>query len=1071
MTNNLINGMKNAKLKKLVKSMMLSAFLLMTGIATVTASARSGDSSGTLGLQQNGIRITGTVVDQAGEPVIGANVIEKGTTNGTTTDVDGKFSLNAAANAILQISYIGYVTQEIPVKNRNNLTITLLEDLQTLDEVIVIGYGIKVKGALTGAISKVDNQIFETRPLTNAMSALQGAMPGVTVTRGSGRPGAENYNLQIRGLSSYSGNKPLILIDGVPGDMNYINPNDIADITVLKDAAASIYGARAADGVLLVTTKKGKSGKPSLQYSGNFGVKMPHYLKKMANTIEFVDMYNEALRNADLPVLSDEVMNKIKTNAPPDVEGGWFKYLENYPSFYGYTDWNKEIYRTGTTQSHDLSISGGGENSKYFFAAGYKRDGSIFTKGENHADRYNLRMNYDFKLFDILNMETSSGFDNQNVIEPSMLGTMLSRTIMSELPFLPVYNPNGDFYTFQGFQNPVQMLVDGGTYKSNVSKFTTNIKGDLKIMEDLQLVAQMGLILTYGNNSTINSTFNQYAWDGHTEQIRNSPNSASYANSRNLFGSYTAYLNYNKSFGKHKINLMAGASHEENDYQDQSNTGYNFISNDLFTLNMADKTKVEYINFIGGASDWALSSGFGRLGYSFNDRYFMDLTVRMDGSSKFAPGKRWSAVFPAASASWNLSEENFIKSLNVFDHLKLRLSWGQAGNQELSFGNYDYISLISLSGTYPIGSPNVGLTGAIPSIASEARTWETIESRNVGIDFAFLDSRLSGSFDYYNKYNNNMLIRDELPAVLGGSAPTMNIGKLKTDGWDFSIGWHDRVGDFKYGIAGIISDSKNKLIELKGNDSYGEGLVFAREGYAINSYFGYEYAGIIQNEQQLTEYKKIGGLVPNRINVGDAMFSDLDGDGKITAFGDGTDEYPGDMKYLGNINPRYIYSVNLDLSYKRFDLNLFFQGVGKRAGMVEDISYRPLNSIWDPTLAYFHNKNWTPENTEAPYPRIMAGALGYDEIRDWNWRVSSMRMLDMSYLRLKVINLVYNIDPSLLSILKLQSARVYVSAQDLFTFSKGIMGNSFDPEEIYERRDAETYPFSAVISLGLDIKF
>jgi TonB-linked SusC/RagA family outer membrane protein len=918
----------------------------------------------------------------------------------------------------------------------------------------------------------VDNQIFETRPLTNAMSALQGALSGVTVTRGSGRPGGESYNLQIRGTSSYSGNKPLILIDGVQGDMNYINPNDIADITVLKDAAASIYGARAADGVLLVTTKRGKSGKPSLAYSGNFGIKKPHFLKKMTNTTQFAEMYDEALKNAGQQGLSEEIFNKISTNAAPDVTSGWLRYLENYPSFFGYTDWNKEIYGTGTVQTHNLSISGGSDSNTYLFSAGYERDGNIFKLGENHADRYNLRLNYDFRLFDRINLETRTGFDNQVIVEPSMLDLMLQRTIMSELPMLPVYNPNGDFYTFQGFQNPVQMLVDGGKKTSDMSKFTTNIKGDVAIIDDLKLVAQMGLVLTYNNNSTILSTFNQYAWDGHVESIKNSPNNASYNNSKNLYSSYTAYLDYSKSLGKSRINVMAGAAHEENDYQYQSATGYNFVSNELFTLNMADKTKVEYINFTGNASDWALTSCFGRLGYSFDGKYFLDVTARVDGSSKFAPNKRWSAVFPAASASWNLSEERFVKSLNVFDNLKLRLSWGQAGNQELSFGNYDYISLISVTGAYPIGSPNVGLTGAIPSIASEARTWETIESRNIGIDFVVLNSRLSGSFDYYNKYNNKMLIREELPAVLGGSAPTMNIGKLKTDGWDLTLGWRDKIGDFRYGIAGIISDSKNKLIELKGNDTYGEGLVFAREGYALNSYFGYEFDGLIQNEQQLTEYKKTGGLVPANINLGDAMFRDLDGDGKITAFGDGTPEHPGDMKYLGNLNPRYVYSANIDLSYKQFDLNLFFQGVGQRNGILEDgVASKPLNSIWDPTLAYFYGKNWTPDNPDAPYPRIMAGALGVDNIRDWNWRTSSMRMNNLSYLRLKVVSFAYNMNPSQLSKLKLQNARVYISAQDWLTFSKGTWDNSFDPEEIYERKDAQTYPFSAVISLGLDIKF
>jgi TonB-linked SusC/RagA family outer membrane protein len=535
---------------------------------------------------------------------------------------------------------------------------------------------------------------------------------------------------------------------------------------------------------------------------------------------------------------------------------------------------------------------------------------------------------------------------------------------------------------------------------------------------------------------------------------------------------YTAYLDYNKLFGKHQLNLMAGASHEENDVQFQSTTGYNFTSNDLFTLNMADKTKVEYMNFTGNASDWSLRSYFGRAGYSFDKKYYLDFTARLDGSSKFAPGKRWSAVFPSVSASWNLSEESFVKSLNFFDNLKLRLSWGQAGNQELSFGNYDYISLISITGTYPMGSPNVGLTGAVPSIASELRTWETIESQNIGLDVAVLDARLSGSFDYYNKFNNKMLINDQLPAVLGGSAPTQNIGRLKTHGWDLTLGWRDRIGDFRYGVSAILSDSQNELIELKGNDSYGEGLIKAREGYALNSYFGYQFDGIIQTQAQLDEYKKLGGLVPTQqISLGDVMFRDLDGDGQITAFGDGTTEHPGDMTYLGNLNPRYTYSGNIDLAYKNVDFSLFLQGVGKREGIRYGDFAQPYFYIWHQPLAYFHGRNWTPENPGAEYPRLTPGGVGYDNIRNWNWHTSSMRINDLSYLRVKMISVGYNVPQSFCRRIKMQGARINLTAQDLFTFSKSSWSNNFDPEETFERDDEQTYPFSRAISVGLDIKF
>jgi TonB-linked SusC/RagA family outer membrane protein len=515
---------------------------------------------------------------------------------------------------------------------------------------------------------------------------------------------------------------------------------------------------------------------------------------------------------------------------------------------------------------------------------------------------------------------------------------------------------------------------------------------------------------------------------------------------------------------------MAGASHESNDLKGQSITGYNFASNELFTLNLADKTKTEYANFTGNASDWALQSYFGRFSYSYDRKYLVDFTSRMDGSSKFASSKRWSALFPSLALAWNLSEENFIKSLNTFDNLKFRASWGQSGNQDLAFGNYDYVSLITLTGKYPMGSANTGLSGAISNIASAERTWETIETKNAGIDFALLNSRLAGSFDYYSKSNHNMLVNAQLPAILGGAAPTQNIGKLETKGWDFSIGWSDRKGDFKYSVSAIISDSKNKLVEIKGADAYSEGRVFAHQGYSLQSYFGYDFDGIIKNADQLTAYKKLGN-VPTKIGIGDVMYRDIDGDGKITAFGDPATGTKGDMKYLGNMLPRYTYSSNINVSYKRFDLSILMQGVGKREGMVEGEWGLPLSQVWNQPLEYFYGKTWSPANPDAKYPRVIPGSLGFDDLKNWNWRASSMRMNNYAYLKLKVLTLAYNLPQTLCNKMKMQSVRVYASGQDLLTFSKGTWNRSFNPEEIWQRTDSSTYPFSSTVSLGLDIKF
>lgn len=1019
--------------------------------------------------------VKGTIRSSDNILLSGATVSLKNSKISTISNSEGKFEISLPAEKVLlDISYVGYQSKSVTVgANETSVLVSLTQSTANqLNDVVVIGYGTRQKGELTGAVSKISDKTFEDRPLTNTLSALQGAMPGVTVTRGSGQPGRENYSLQIRGASSINGDKVLVLIDGIPGDLNLLNPNDIAGVTVLKDASASIYGARAADGVVLVTTKKGKKGIPRISYSTNYALKTPRFLKKMANTLHMAEMYDEGMKNIGQPGVSQAVFDSIRANAEPDVSSGWIKYLEAFPGFYQSHNWNDAVYGTGIQQMHNLTISGGGENNDYLFSAGYERNEGTFKVGENRSDRYNLRMNYDFKFFDRLSIETRTSFANEQIIEPAGLSTALYMATKIG-SYVPIFNPQGEYYKYQGgFRNPLLYLDPiSGVSKSNNSNFSSNVKADLEILNNLKLIAQLGVVLSFNDANATHPTFNEYNWDGSVFGMVNVPNSADYSNSKNIYKNATAYLDYSKNlFSKDQINLMAGASHEENDLSGQSITGHNFSSNELFTLNLADRTNPAYATFSGNASDWTLQSYFGRLSYSYNKKYLMDFTTRVDGSSKFAPSKRWSELFPSIAVAWNLSEEKFIQDLNLFDYLKLRGSWGESGNQDLVFGNYDYIPLISITGIYPIGSPNVGLPGAVPNIASTDRTWETIETKNIGIDFAFLNSRLTGSLDYYIKYNNDMLVNADLPATLGGTAPSQNLGKLRTKGWDFNVGWNDAIGDFKYSISAMVSDSKNKLVELKGNDSYSEGLVNTRQGYPLQSYFGYKFEGIIKDSKQLDDYKKLGN-VPSKIGLGDVMYKDVDGDGKITPFGDPSLGTKGDLIYLGNLSPRYEYSSNIDLSYKGFDLSIFLQGIGKRNGMITGVTSRPMYTIYYQPLDYWYGKSWTPGNPNAKYPRIVPGAVGFDDIAGWDWRTSSMHMLNLAYLKLKALTLAYNLPQNIIKRYKIQNLRIYLSGTDLLTISKGTMGGNFNPEEVWQEFDEQTYPFSSSVSLGLDVKF
>ncbi|GAA3923713.1 SusC/RagA family TonB-linked outer membrane protein [Chitinophaga oryziterrae] len=1015
-------------------------------------------------------RILGSVRDGSnGEPLTGVIVGVEGTATGTSTNDKGAFSLEVPGpNSILVFSYIGFSTQKITVNDQTNIEVKMVRTDTKLDEVVVVGYGTKTKGAITGAISTVKADVFENRPLNNSFDALQGTIPGLTITKGSGQPGNQSYGLQVRGYSSINGSQPLVLVDGIPGDMNTINTNDIAEISVLKDAAASIYGARAANGVIIVTTKKGKKGPPEVAYSANVGIKNPTYLRKIQNTLQFAEFMDEGLRNAGIAGFSPDVFDKIRANAAADLSGGWNYGITNYPGFYGYTNWNKVIYKNSVQQMHNVAVSGGSENNNYLISLGYNRDEGSLKFGENKSERYNLRLNYDFRLSKKLSIETRNSFESQATVTPTMIGNALSN-VTRQFPYQPVYNSVGKFYGYQGYENPAQSLEEGGSQLSNFSRISTNFKVDYSIIPSLKLTGQAAIRMDYNNDNGNTRTFTRYNYVGEIQDVRNTPNSAFYANQRLLNKLYQVYLDYNKQFGQdHSINFTGGASLEQTKVERQSTTGYNFIGNNIFTLNLADRTKAAYADFTGNLNNQALGSYFGRLSYSYKNKLILDLTARADGSSKFAPEKRWSAVFPSAALAYNLSEESFIKSLHTFELLKLRVSYGKMGNQELgNLGLYDYIPLISIDGNYPLGSPNVGVTGANANPASASRTWETIENRNIGIDVSVYRSRLSFSFDYFNKINNDMLVNIAVPATFGATPPSTNQGKVFTKGFETSLTWKDQINDFRYSISLQLSDSRNKLVELKNNDSYGEGLNYTRQGYPIYSYFGYVYDGIIRTQKQLDDYKQLQGI-PSRIGIGDVMYKDVDGDGKLTAFGDKSKGLAGDMTYLGNLTPRYTYSSNITVGYKQFDLQVFLQGVGKRDVIYEGAISRP-NAFYWPTLAYYSGKTWSPERPDAQYPRYLPGSVGYDDIRSYDYRASALTMHNVAYLRFKVITLGYNLSAGMLSRIRIKSARIFFSGQDLFTISKGTLGGNFDPEDGY--RNEGTYPFNRVFSLGLNVKF
>jgi TonB-linked SusC/RagA family outer membrane protein len=1038
--------------------------------------------------QQKQKRITGIVTDATtGETLPGVTVMVQGTTKGTQTGADGKYTLDVTnTNVVLVFSFVGYLTDRIPTNGQLVIDVKLKTDIKKLDEVVVIGYGTKLKGELTGSVSKLNSDKIELRPVTGTLDALQGLISGVDITHTNGAPGQENFALTIRGVSSINGNSPLILVDGVPGDINLINSNDIQNVTVLKDASAAIYGARAADGVILVTTKGGNvSEKPVISYSSNFGMKSTDFLKKTTSTDHFVKMFNEANANdGDPQTFSNATLAKIAAN-DPGVGPGENWGVESYPMFYRSKDWYGDLFKTAMIQTHNLSISGGTDKTTYFLSGGYLHNEGNISAGSNYSDKYNLRMNVQTKIMKNLKLNAIISYDYQNTITPSALsngGDLQDNAIEEALKafsYVPEFNPTGNYYSYQGYGNAFQFLKEGGSENTKDSRLNNNFKIDWTPIKGLDWTGQAAINIENYSDNANNQTFYGYNWDNSINGLpRNLPNSAYFNNWNTLYKNFSTYLNYNTIlFNKHSINLMAGASQEKHTQNSTYMSGANFLSNQIFVLPLSDPKNLTAGSFWNDDS-WALLSYFGRLSYSYDGKYYIDATVRKDGSSKFSPEKRWSETYPSILAGWKLSEEPIFKtniSENIIDLLKVRASWGRTGNQDIpTLGLFDYYQLINIGGQYPIDGSTVSQLASMNGIASPTRTWETIETKNLGIDLGFFHSKLTASFDMYQKKNTNMLVSVAYPTTLGATAPTTNAGNLLIKGWELQGNWKSKVGDFQYNIGFMLNYNSNTLTNLQGNDSYSLGLNYARQGYPLNSFFGYK-GSIIRTQAELDAYaaKFAGkGIVPGTqangykgLGVGDVMYQDIDGDGQITTYGDGSKGSTGDVVFLGSADPKYTYSVNAGLAYKSFDLSIILQGTGDKYDWRGNGNFGvPLAHSWFQPLDYFYGKTFSQDNLNAPYPRLSNSGT----VKGNNYQCSSIYMVNTKYLRFKNITIGYNIPKKLLSKLNINSARIYFSGENLLTISPGTWGHDYDPEE---SNSEYNYPFYKTFSLGFNINF
>lgn len=988
-------------------------------------------------LQQQKKQITGNVTDKQGEPIIGANIVETNTANGTITDIDGNFTLNVNNNASIQVLYIGYLTQEIKTAGRTRFDIVLQEDALTLDEVVVVGYGTQKKVNLTGAVSSVGGNELSKRMVGQTSMALQGALPGVTITQRSGQSGADGGGIRIRGIGTIGDANPLVLIDGVEGSMENIDPTTIESISVLKDAASSsIYGSRAANGVVLVTTKRMKEKGFTINYSGYLGFQSPTDLRDMVNAQDHMSLMNIAYENTGKsPVFDPEMVRNYASLHASDPD--------NYPD----VDWQELVYtEKGLTQNHSVAINVGSDRVKFMASLGYYDQKGLIKNTD--FKRYTLRINSDVELNSRLSLKLDMLLRQMERDEP---GSGVSSVIewMNRMPATqPAVYTNGKYgYGWQG-NNPLAMAKDGG-YREYVNpSVILNLGFNFKITDNLKLDFAYAPHFWEQHYKGYQTELPTYYPDESLAYSVPDATSLTHKNNRYKKNNIKATLHYDNKFGDHGVGLLAGWQDE--DYWERwfsgSRRGFDLPGYDVLDAGAKDEQKAE-----GTGSEWALRSFFGRINYNYKERYLFEANIRYDGSSRFAKGHRWG-LFPSFSGGWRISEEAFWEPLrSTFDNFKIRASWGQLGNQNI--GTYPFDSFVNLALPYVFNSsPYNG--AALQAMANNRISWEKTEMTNFGVDFT-LFKNLQVTFDYYIKNTSDILLTLDVPKIIGLTAPYQNAGKVRNKGWELALNYGDKVNDFSYNIGFNLSDVKNKVIDLKGINS--ADLVVNHEGYSMNSIYALEAIGFFTSEDQLNNHaKQYGNYSLGDIMYKDQLTIDTDGDG-IPDEADGVIN-DDDKVIVGNSIPRFTFGLSTYLSWKNFDFNMLLQGVGKADGYLYSQAVMPF--YLGGTATEGHKDYWSEDNPNATYPR-----LAFNEPN--NEKHSTFWMKNAAYLRVKNVQIGYNIPKKILQNCGIQSTRIYVSGQNLFSFDS--FWDGFDVESAVGR--GNHYPQVRSFSVGLDVKF
>lgn len=1041
---------------------------------------------GSFAVSRQSLTVAGKVTDSSGAPLPGVTVVVKGTTQGTITDVDGSYSLSNVPNrATLLFSFVGMKPQEIPVSGRTSINVSMEEDAIGIEEIVAIGYGTQKRVNLTGSVGMANSERLENRPIVSTGQGLQGVIPNLNIKYSNGNPaGSADFN--VRGFESINGGSPLILVDGVPMDLERINPGDIASVSVLKDASAgAVYGSRAAFGVILVETKKGKEGKINVTLSTEQSIAKPIMnLDPVTDPYVYVTALNKAyMRTKGVPFYDDNYVEGTKRwSENPTEENEWGVYNGNL-RFYGNNDYiNKVITDFAPQQKYGLTVSGSSKNNSYYVSFGFlDKDGYYKNKKKNeNYKRYNILMKVDFKITDWLSIgeeinyiaqanDAPHNYNDNNAHLNSI--TRMAPNIPLKFPDLPYYLEEGDHDQYAQYigmdysrLNLIPYFERGGrdTWANNDAWFTQRltltpfegfrIRSDFSYRSnyrDFQNVASKVVVLKsvglLAEFPLLQTNLTDYGFSA-TDFIQNGFSRSQYY----VFNTFAEYeMKGNRG---HYVKAMVGFNQEWGRNNSLSGDAQTLLTPSITDINATTGTR--QIN--GGKSHESLRGAFYRLNYTYKDKYLFEASGRYDGTSRFAKDSRFG-FFPSGSIGWRVSKEPFMASTEKWlDNLKLRASYGVLGNQFVSY--YPYPSMSAGTSPYLMSANDrIPIINA-PGLVSGGLTWESVATRNIGIDFTLLDNKLDISFDAYTRDTKDMLMNVKYPDILGAASPKENAADLRTKGWELSATWRTRFGqDLRYGLTLALSDNQSEITKYENpTGAYKDYYV----GKKIGEIWGYETVGIFQNEEDLAaapDQSKIG----SSWRVGDIQYADLDGDGKITQ-GNLTLDNPGDMTIIGNSSPRYSFGINHDLSFKNWSLNVFFQGMLRRDYMPPETAghqaFWPFNS--QGLEKYYLTETWSEDNRDAYF-------AAPDHIGERkNIKAQTRFLQNAAYIRLKNLTLNYNVTSKFVERLGLGGVQVYFSGMNLWEYSK--MHKPLDPEN---ETVAQFYYFQRIFTLGAKITF